>query len=74
MTININGLINWLKDWFYTKEEIDAQISAVIGTILIFQSNTLPLASKDYEKTICIVGNGYDGEELYFCIGEYVGD
>ena len=77
MSNDLSGVITWLKDWFYeksevyTKSEVDAQISSYGGTIPIFKADTLPTASEQYSKNICIVGTGYQYPmELYICIGE----
>jgi len=35
MSKTINGIVTWLRNWFYTKTEVDSLISTGGGTISI---------------------------------------
>ena len=35
MSKTINGIVTWLRSWFYTKSEVDSLISTGGGTISI---------------------------------------
>lgn len=52
MSVKVTGLISWLKNWFYDKNEVDSLVSAGIGNLTQKQQYTYTYSSKTLTITV----------------------
>lgn len=61
MSKTINGIVTWLRNWFYTKSEVDSLISTGGGTISIEDTDL-------FDVLQCVIDNfdDFDTEYLFY--------
>lgn len=60
MSKTISGIVTWLRNWFYTKQEVDSLISTGGGTISIEDTDL-------FDVLQCVIDNfdNFDGEIIF---------